>query len=90
MGEFAYNKKSWDQHTVINQIDKISNGELALIIDCGEGDFFLNVNKDLHNRLLALKIDHDFITRPGVHNGKYWENSIDYQILFFKKFFEKQ
>ena len=90
LGEFAYNKKSWDQHTVINQIDKISNGELALIIDCGEGDFFLNVNKDLHNRLLALKIDHDFITRPGVHNGNYWENSIDYQILFFKKFFEKQ
>ncbi len=30
-------------------------------------DFFLNVNKDLHNRLLERKIDHDFITRPGAH-----------------------
>ena len=88
-GGIAYNKKVWDEHTVINQIDKIENGDLAIIIDCGEADFFLNVNKDLHNRLLARKINHDFITRPGGHNGKYWNNSIDYQILFFDKFFKK-
>ncbi len=89
LGEFAHNKKAWDEHTVINQIDKIENGDLAIIIDCGESDFFLNVNKDLHNRLLARKINHDFITRPGGHTGKYWKNSIDYQILFFDKFFRK-
>lgn len=89
LGEYAQNKKLWDEHAVINQIDKIENGDLAIIIDCGEGDFFLDVNKDLHNRLLARKIGHDFITRPGVHNGPYWENSIDYQILFFDKFFKK-
>ena len=69
LGEFAYNKKVWDEHTVINQIDKIENGDLAIIIDCGEADFFLNVNKDLHNRLLARKINHDFITRPGGQTG---------------------
>lgn len=64
LGEFAANKASWDAHTVVNQLDKIVNGDLALIIDCGEADFFLEVNKDLHNRLLARKIDHDFITVP--------------------------
>ncbi|MCD8183616.1 MAG: esterase family protein [Bacteroides sp.] len=90
LGEFAANKSVWDAHTVINQIDKIENGGLALIIDCGESDFFLDVNKELHQRLLANKIDHDFITRPGAHNGKYWNNSIDYQILFFSKFFAKK
>ena len=90
LGEFAANKKSWDEHTVINQIDKIENGDLAIIIDCGESDFFLNVNKDLHERLLGRKINHDFITRPGVHNADYWNNSIDYQLLFFKKFFDKK
>ncbi len=89
LGEFAANKKVWDEYTVINQIDKIENGDLAIIIDCGEADFFLNVNKDLHNRLLARKINHDFVTRPGGHTGKYWNNSIDYQILFFDKFFKK-
>lgn len=87
LGEFAANKKRWDEHTVINQIDKIQNGDLAIIFDCGESDFFLEVNKDLHKRLLGRSIDHDFITRPGVHNSAYWNNSIDYQILFFEKFF---
>ena len=29
------------------------------------------------------------ITRPGGHTGQYWNNSIDYQILFFDKFFKK-
>ncbi|MDE5711908.1 alpha/beta hydrolase family protein [Bacteroides sp.] len=89
LGEFASNKKVWDEHTVINQLDKIENGDLALTIDCGEGDFFLEVNKELHKRLLERKIDHDFTTRPGAHTGTYWNNSIDYHILFFDKFFKK-
>lgn len=90
LGEFAANKKRWDEHTVINQIDKIENGDLAIIIDCGESDFFLEVNKELHKRLLGRGIDHDFITRPGVHNNVYWSNSIDYQLLFFEKFFKSK
>jgi len=90
LGEMETNKEVWDQHTVINQVDKLRKDDLAMIIDCGEADFFLDVNKNLHKRLLELKIDHDFITRPGGHNGQYWNNSIDYQILFFSKFFKKQ
>ncbi len=89
LGEFAANKKLWDAYTVTNQLDKINHGDLALIIDCGESDFFLEVNKELHKRLLDRNIDHDFITRPGAHNADYWRNSIDYQILFFSKFFKK-
>ncbi len=89
LGKFAANKKVWDEHTVVNQLDKIENGDLAMTIDCGEADFFLEVNKDLHNRLLARKIDHDFTIRPGGHTGPYWNNSIDYHILFFEKFFKK-
>ena len=88
LGEMAANKASWDEHTVINQLDKINAGDLALIIDCGEDDFFLEVNKELHKRLLARNIDHDFITRPGGHDANYWNNSIDYQILFFDKYFK--
>ena len=87
LGEMASNKDVWDRHTVINQLDSLKNGDLALIIDCGESDFFLEVNKALHQRLLGKGIDHDFITRPGAHNGAYWSNSIDYQLLFFEKFF---
>ena len=89
LGDYDSNKEVWDNHTVINLIDGLENGDLAIIIDCGESDFFLKVNQNLHHRLLEKKIDHDFITRPGAHNGQYWNNSIDYQILFFNKFFKK-
>lgn len=89
LGELETNKQIWEDHTVVNQLDRITNGELAIIFDCGEADFFLNVNKYLHNRLVERKIDHDFITRPGGHDSKYWSNAIDYQILFFDKFFKK-
>lgn len=90
LGDQASNNQLWDSHTVINQLDKIKNGDLAIIIDCGLGDFFLQVNKDMHNALVERKIDHDFILRPGVHNGPYWNNAINYQILFFSKFFNKK
>lgn len=89
LGEYADNKQVWEEHTVINQVEKLANGDLALIIDCGMSDFFLEVNLKLNEQLLARKIDHDFIIRPGGHTGTYWNNSIDYQILFFDKFFRQ-
>lgn len=89
LGEFVANKRSWDAHSVMTQIEKIENGELAITFDCGEADFFYEVNKELHKRLLARKIDHDFTVRPGGHTWPYWVNSLDYHILFFDKFFKK-
>ena len=89
LGERDANPEVWDKHVVINQVEQLQNHDLALIIDCGYEDFFLEVNKALHQKLLEQGIDHDFITRPGSHNWNYWNNSIDYQILFFEKFFGK-
>lgn len=89
LGEYAANKDSWDAHTVVGQIGRIKNGDLAITIDDGEQDFFLNVNKELHERLLGAGIDHDWATRPGAHNDAYWGNSIDYHLLFFEKYFRK-
>ena len=89
LGERDENLEVWNNHTVINQLDRLKEGELAIIIDCGVGDFFYAVNKAVHERLLSQKISHDFISRPGGHNDGYWNNSIDYQILFFRKFFNR-
>lgn len=89
LGEKAENEQVWNEHTVINQLNKIIDGDLAIIIDCGCEDFFLDANRTVHNILLKNKISHDFIIRPGGHNGQYWNNAIDYQILFFCKFFKQ-
>ena len=87
--DFENNKERWYDYTVMRQVEMIANNQLALIIDCGIDDFFMPVNRALHEKLLQLKIDHDYIERPGEHNHIYWGNSIDYQILFFEKFFQK-
>lgn len=90
LGEEYANKDLWNQYTAINQIDRLKNKELAIIIDCGYDDFFYEVNNNFHNKLLSYKIDHDFIVRPGIHNWDYWRNSIEYQFLFFYKYFAKE
>lgn len=87
LGDLEKNKDTWNKHTVITQLDKIKNGDLAIVFDCGTDDFFFEVNNNLHAELLKRGIFHDYIVRPGKHNGTYWNNSIDYQWVFFCKFF---
>lgn len=89
LGDKDKNPENWERYTVINLVPDMEKGKLAMVIDCGEDDFFLEVNRNFHEALLKHGIDHDFITRPGVHDHKYWNNSIDYQILFFQKHFSK-
>ncbi len=89
LGEYEKNKELWDKHTVINEIEKLHPEDLAIIIDCGYDDFFYKVNLDTHAKLLEMKIPHDFIIRPGGHDWNYWNNAVDFQLLFFKKFFDR-
>ncbi len=89
LGEYAHNPERWDNHVVINLIPTLNDGELAIIIDCGVDDFFYPVNMATHQVLLDRGIDHDFIVRPGAHNDPYWNNSIEYQLLFFHNYFQE-
>ncbi len=87
LGTYAENKQNWDDNVVVNVANKLKNKDLAIIFDCGLDDFFLVVNRSLHQKLMELKIEHDYIERPGSHNKAYWGSSIDYQLLYFKKYF---
>jgi S-formylglutathione hydrolase FrmB len=79
--------ENWEKHSVINLVERFKSSKQALIIDCGDRDFFLPMNRAVHERLLELGIPHEYTERPGEHNGEYWGNAIDYQFLFFQKFF---
>jgi S-formylglutathione hydrolase FrmB len=87
LGDYAANTTTWDTHTVLYAVDNLQDGDLKIIFDCGVDDFFLPVNRALHQKLLEKKIAHDYTERPGGHSGAYWRNSIDYQVLFFHKYF---
>lgn len=88
LGAYESNKAVWESHTVINLAGSLRSGQQAIIIDCGYDDFFFEVNNNLHGKLLEQGIAHDYLVRPGGHNNAYWSNSIAYQILFFRNYFD--
>jgi S-formylglutathione hydrolase FrmB len=88
LGTFAEQPDRWEKNTVINMLNLLTPNSLAIIIDCGTDDFFFKVNENLHQQLLYRNIPHDYITRPGAHNWPYWTNSVKYQLLFFKNYFD--
>jgi S-formylglutathione hydrolase FrmB len=90
LGEYETNQARWYDYTVMRQVELLTNKQLAIIFDCGVDDTFINVNRALHEKLLQLKIDHDYIERSGGHNHDYWRSSIDFQMLFFHQFFQKK
>ena len=87
LGSYSENKELWEQNTVTNLVHLIKGKDIKLIFDCGVDDFFYPVNKKMHQKLLEAKILHTYIERPGKHNGKYWAETIKYQLLFFNEFF---
>lgn len=89
LGDKALYPENWEKHTVINQLHLLKNDKLALMIDCGIDDFFYPVNRALHEKMLYLNIKHDYIERPGAHNWAYWNNALQYQVLFFYNYFQK-
>jgi len=89
IGKYEQHPEEWRKRSVMNLVDSLKNKELDLIIDCGVADFFYQINSNLHQKLLGLKIDHDYIERPGAHTWEYWTNAIEYQLLYFEKCFSK-
>ena len=88
LGDTLTHVDNWKNYSVINVIDQYKGDSSKIIFDCGTEDFFYDVNKALHEKMLQLKIQHDYIERPGKHDWNYWRNAVKYQLLFFKTYFE--
>ena len=81
---------NWKKYSVINVIETYPKDSLAIIVDCGTDDFFYTVNRALHEKMLKLKIPHEYTERPGKHDWAYWRNAVQYQLLFFSNYFRKK
>ncbi|MCX2574902.1 alpha/beta hydrolase [Pedobacter sandarakinus] len=89
LGKYSEHPDRWEENSVINLTHLLIPNKLSIIIDCGTNDFFYKVNVNLHDKLMERNIPHDFIIRPGVHNWDYWSNAINYQMLFFSRYFKQ-
>lgn len=90
LGDPSKHWANWEANSVVNMAEAFQTADVQLIIDCGLDDFFLPVNREMHQRLLDLDVPHEYTERPGEHNGDYWGSAIDFQILFFDKFFNEK
>jgi S-formylglutathione hydrolase FrmB len=81
--------EKFKEYSILYRVENKPSPSLKIIFDCGLKDPFYPANKALHEKMLALEIEHDFITRPGSHNWTYWADAVPYHILFFKRFFDQ-
>lgn len=79
----------WVDYTVITLVPNLKPGELNIVVDCGVDDFFIEINRELHEELLKYKIPHDYTERPGRHTHPYWRNSLRHHLLYFHEIFNK-
>jgi len=90
LGDTLQFADNWRNYSVLNVVEREPSNPLALIIDDGVDDNFIAGNRRLHQKLLALKIPHEYIERPGKHTWDYWRYAVHFQLLFFKKLFDSQ
>jgi S-formylglutathione hydrolase FrmB len=90
IGDTLNYAQNWKDYSVLYLIEKYSNPTLSIIFDCGLDDFYYEANKAFHEKLVSMKIVHDYIVRSGSHTWEYWQNSVAYHLLFFRKFFNKK
>ncbi|MDP9080197.1 MAG: esterase family protein [Bacteroidota bacterium] len=89
LGKYSEYPERWEKNSVINMLYMIKPNSLAITFDVGYDDFMYPSNEALHKELLYRKIPHDYTVRPGAHTWEFWGNSINYQALFFSRFFNK-
>lgn len=71
------------KNSIVNMVETIKKNGLPILIDCGVDDFLVDINRELHRRLVYNNVPHDYIERPGAHTWEYWQNSLPYHLLFF-------
>jgi S-formylglutathione hydrolase FrmB len=87
IGDTVNYADNWKKYSVINVVDNYPKDSLSIIIDCGTEDFFYPNNHALHEKMVKLKIPHEYTERPGKHDWAYWTNAVQYQLLFFSNYF---
>jgi S-formylglutathione hydrolase FrmB len=90
IGDTLTHADNWKRYTVIHLIDNPPTQPLGMLVDCGTKDFYYEVNRQLHQKLLRLGIAHDYVERPGQHDWSYWQNAVPYHLLFFRRFFDNR
>ena len=82
LGSEANNPERFAANSVLSLLDALGRNGLPFIIDCGVDDGLLDINREVHRRLVYQQVPHDYTERPGGHTWAYWQSALPYQVLF--------
>jgi S-formylglutathione hydrolase FrmB len=91
LGDTIKNRQYYKDYSIMKEMEKFAKKDsVAVIIDCGLQDFILEMSRMVHQKMVTLQIPHDYIERPGKHEWRYWANAVQYQLLFFRNYFDRK
>ncbi|MGV3656774.1 MAG: alpha/beta hydrolase [Chitinophagaceae bacterium] len=90
LGDTIANRHYYRDLSIMKEMESYPKDSVAIIMDCGVDDFVIEMNRMAHQKMLSLKIPHEYIERPGKHDWPYWANAVQYQLLYFSNHFKKQ
>ena len=85
LGSETDNADRFVANSVVSLVDLMQRNNLPLLIDCGVDDGLLEINREVHRRLLYNHTAHDYTERPGGHTWEYWQDALPYQVLFLQQ-----
>lgn len=83
----------WKQNSPLQLIENKSLEELSSVkywIDCGDDDFLIIGNVNLHVAMTNKKVPHEFRVRDGAHNWTYWRTGIIDALSFIGNSFHQK
>ncbi len=90
LGDTANNMQRYYDYSIMKEMEQYPKDSLAIIMDCGTEDFVIDMNRAAHKKMSTLKIPHDYTERPGKHDWNYWRNAVQYQLLYFRNYFDQK
>lgn len=80
------------EHSILHLANTIKPEQLRGVryyIDCGDDDFLIEGNMELHRILSDRDIEHEFRVRDGAHTWTYWRQSLPTVLEFVSQSFHQ-
>ena len=88
LGPYEKFPNRWKQYSIVGIISNLETLTFPILIDCGTDDFFIDINRELHQMLIDAEIKHVYTEFPGAHNWEYWVNALNYHLFYFQNQFK--
>jgi len=84
----TWNKNSILKIAATTPVEKLN--QVRYYIDCGDDDFLIKGNMELHALLTDRKVNHEFRVRDGAHNWSYWRTALPEVLKFVSESFHQK